>query len=142
LNLQKAQLKDHNINIETDLESIKIKGYKNEFMQAILNIISNAKDAIEERRKEGDFEGIIKIKAYKKGKEVVIEIEDNGIGISDDIKERIFEPYFTTKEEGKGTGMGLYMVKEIIERMDGTIEAENINNGAKFIIRLKEKNGS
>jgi len=140
LNLQKAQLQNHNIKIKTHLENIKIKGYKNEFMQVILNIISNAKDAIEEKRKEGYFEGLIKIKAYQANNEIIIEIEDNGGGIPKEIKDRIFEPYFTTKEEGKGTGMGLYMVREIINRMNGSIEVENTNNGAKFIIKIRKKN--
>jgi len=140
LNLQRPQLRNHNIHIESDLESIKIKGFKNEFMQVILNIISNAKDAIEEKRnREGKFEGFIKIKTYKKESEIIIEIEDNGGKIPDDIKNRVFEPYFTTKEEGKGTGMGLYMTKKIIERMNGTIEIENIKGGAKFIIKIKGK---
>ena len=142
LNLQKAQLQNHNIKVETEIENIKIYGYKNEFMQAILNIISNAKDAIDERREKtgNNFEGLIKIKVYKKGNEAIIEIEDNGGGIPKEILSRVFEPYFTTKEEGKGTGMGLYMVKEIIERMNGKIEAVNTNEGAKFIIKIKEKN--
>jgi len=143
LNLQKSQLKNHHINIETKLENIRIIGYKNEFMQVILNIISNAKDAIEEKRgKKGYFTGIIKIKAYKKENEIIIEIEDNGRGISESIKDRIFEPYFTTKEEGKGTGIGLYMVKEIVTRMKGEITIENTEHGAKFIIQLRKKNGS
>ncbi|GAB6044842.1 hypothetical protein JCM11957_04400 [Caminibacter profundus] len=139
LNLQKAQLKNYNIEVLAELKPIKIKGYKNEFMQVILNIISNAKDAIEEKRKKiGNFQGKIKIKTRKDNDKIFIEIEDNGGGIPKEIKERIFEPYFTTKEEGKGTGMGLYMVKEIIERMNGKIEIENTSKGAKFIITLKD----
>jgi signal transduction histidine kinase len=143
LNLQKAQLKNHNIDVITKLEPIKIKGYKNEFMQIILNLISNAKDAIEEKRKEkGNFKGEIIITSKKENNNIIIEIEDNGGGIKNEIKERIFEPYFTTKEEGKGTGMGLYMVKEIVERMNGKIEVENTQKGAKFKIILKDNSGS
>ncbi|NPA10806.1 MAG: HAMP domain-containing protein [Epsilonproteobacteria bacterium] len=144
LNLQKAQLKNHNIHIITDLQSAKIKGYKNEFMQAILNLVSNAKDAIEEKRaKENkDFEGEIIIKSKKDGENVILTIEDNGGGIPQEVMDRIFEPYFTTKEEGKGTGMGLYMVKEIIERMNGKIKAENTDKGAKFTIILKAESES
>jgi len=141
LNLQKAQLKDHNIEVETNLEHAIINGYKNEFMQVILNIISNAKDAIDEKReKDKEFQGKIKIISKKIDNSVIIEIEDNGGGIPEEIKDRLFEPYFTTKEEGKGTGMGLYMVKEIIERMNGKIEATNTKDGAKFIITLKAEN--
>lgn len=140
ISLQSAQLKNHNIQIKTDIEDIMIKVYKNEFMQVILNLISNAKDAIEEKRKENYFEGIIQIKAKKDKNNIVISIKDNGQGISKNTMERIFEPYFTTKEEGKGTGMGLYMVKEIIERMGGEISVRNTDEGAEFIIILKDDN--
>jgi C4-dicarboxylate-specific signal transduction histidine kinase len=68
---------------------------------------------------------------------VVIIVEDNGGGIPENIMEKIFEPYFTTKEE-QGTGLGLYMSNEIIKRMGGKIEVENTSSGAKFIIRLKK----
>jgi len=135
LSLQKAQLQDHNIDVEVELDDINIIGFKNEFMQVILNLISNAKDAIEERReKEGDFKGKIYISVKKEDNGVIIKIKDNGGGIPKSVKERIFEPYFTTKDEGKGTGIGLYMVKEIVERMDGDIRFENIDDGVEFTI--------
>ncbi|WP_456488649.1 ATP-binding protein [Caminibacter pacificus] len=139
LHLQRAQLKNHDIEVIENLESAKIEGYKNELMQAILNIISNAKDAIDERRKKEKIKGIIKISTKKDGDNVIIEIEDNGGGIDLHYLDKIFEPYFTTKEEGKGTGMGLYMVKEIIERNGGKIEVANTKEGAKFKIILKAK---
>ena len=138
ITLQKPQLDNNNIKIITHLRPIKYEGYKNEFMQAILNIISNAKDAIIEKQKDG----IIKISNKKEGKNIVIEIEDNGGGIPKEVMDRIFEPYFTTKDEGKGTGMGLYMVKEIFDRMDADIKVSNTKNGAKFTIILKEDSGN
>ena len=134
IKLQKAQLSNHNIKIITNLESIKFKGYKNEFMQVILNLISNAKDAIVGKNREG----VIKISSKKEEDKIIIEIEDNGGGIPENLIDRIFEPYFTTKEEGKGTGMGLYMVREIIHRMNGKISVTNTKEGAKFTIILKE----
>jgi len=138
--LQKAQLQDYNISLETHLQSIKIKGYKNEFMQVILNLISNAKDAIiEKREKLGEFKGKIIISNEKNDERVIIKIKDNGGGIPKDIQERIFEPYFTTKDEGKGTGIGLYMVKEIIERMSGKIKIDNLENGVEFVIIFKNQ---
>jgi signal transduction histidine kinase len=135
INLQKAQLNNHNIEITTNLIDAYIKGYKNEFMQIILNLISNAKDAILERREKiGDFEGKIEVYNRVLDDKIIVGIKDNGGGIPDEIKERIFEPYFTTKEEGKGTGMGLYMVKEMVERMKGKIEFRNVDDGVEFII--------
>ena len=135
IELQKAQLKDHNISIHVDLDDVNIIGFKNEFMQVILNLISNAKDSIEEKReKDGDFEGHIYIELKRFNDKVTIKVKDNGGGISEELKDRIFEPYFTTKEEGKGTGIGLYMVKEIIERMEGKIEFKNTQEGVEFII--------
>ena len=133
LDMQKSQLEMHNIKLITDLKPIKIVGFKNEFKQVILNLISNAKDAIRKKNRKG----FIKISNYENSSEVVITIEDNGGGINEDIIEKIFEPYFTTKET-QGTGVGLYMSNEIIKRMGGEIEANNIENGAKFTIRLKK----
>ena len=111
-------------------------------MQVILNLISNAKDAIEERRKKEKIEGIIEVSNEIKNKEIIIKIKDNGGGIPNEVKDRIFEPYFTTKEEGKGTGMGLYMAKEIIERSNGEITFEVNPPYTTFIIKLKEDNES
>jgi signal transduction histidine kinase len=119
-----------------------VNGYVNEFKQVILNIVNNARDAIiESREKETtpDKTGYIhfKISRSKNGKNIIIKISDNGGGIPDDIKDRIFEPYFTTKEEGIGIGIGLYMSKMIIEKnMNGKLIAENIEKGAQFIIEL------
>ena len=108
-------------------------------MQVILNLISNARDILEERKVKNP---IIEISSFKKDGYVYVTIKDNAGGVPEEIKDRIFEPYFTTKEEGKGTGLGLYMSKEIIERMDGSIEVVNEKDGAKFIIKLKEADES
>jgi signal transduction histidine kinase len=133
LDIQKTQLNDHNIELIKNLKPIKVKEFKNEFKQVILNLISNAKDAIVKQNKKG----IIKISNYELNDEVVVIIEDNGGGIDDNIIDKIFEPYFTTKET-QGTGLGLYMSNEIIKRMGGKIEVKNTKYGAKFIIRLKK----
>lgn len=67
-----------------------------------------------------------------------VSVSDNGLGIEKEIAERIFEPYFSTKEEGKGTGVGLYMSKIIIEQnMRGRLYFENLNPGTKFIVELR-----
>ncbi|WP_419777465.1 ATP-binding protein [Malaciobacter marinus] len=117
---------------EFSKEDIEVYGYTNEFSQSILNILSNAKDALIEKKVE---DAKVKIRVYKDKNSAIVQIEDNAKGISEDIKDKIFEPYFTTKEEGKGTGIGLYMTKTIIENsMGGAIIVENTNLGACFTI--------
>lgn len=138
ISLQKDQLKNHNIELILNLQSIEIFGFRNEFIQVILNIISNARDAIDEKNIE---DGKIYIENKQVGDNLEITIQDNGGGIPQDIVDRIFEPYFTTKEQGKGTGMGLYMSKEILEHMQGKITCKNINSGVMFEIVMPINGG-
>ncbi len=117
----------HNIKINLNGTHLYIDGYKNEFQQAILNILSNAKDAI------GEEDGVIDIEISDKK----ITVHNSGKGIDKKILEKIFEPYFTTKSDKKGTGIGLYMTKAIIEdSMGGEIYATNEKNGITFTILL------
>ncbi len=141
LNLQKAQLEARDIDLETELEPVEIEGYKNDFMQVILNLVSNARDALLDRKKiDEDFKGKIYIRVKKEGDDVVVQVEDNGGGISEEIRDKIFNPYFTTKEEGKGTGLGLNMSKRIVEeKFGGILSVENGPKGAIFTIRFKGK---
>ena len=129
LEIVSAQLKNNNIEIILDGEDFEIDGYPSEFKQVILNLINNAKDAIFEKNIPN---GKIIITLKNKS----ISIEDNAGGIPENIKNRIFEPYFTTKENG--TGIGLYMSNQIINRMGREINFTNTKNGAKFIIRCKK----
>lgn len=117
-------------------KNLMVKGYKNEFMQTLLNIVNNAKEQIKEAREQKRIKrGIIAIKIYNVGKKVCIEIEDNGGGISLEQFPKIFEAYFTTKEQGHG--IGLYMSKLIIEdKMNGKIRVSNGKEGACFTITL------
>ena len=110
-----------------------VNGLQSEFQQVILNLINNVKDIlIEKEIKNPNIDITLKDKK--------IYIEDNGGGIPEDIIERIFEPYFTTKEQGKGIGMGLYMSKMIIEEnMGGKLSVENADDGAVFMIDLNEQ---
>ncbi|SFP54279.1 sensor histidine kinase [Hydrogenimonas thermophila] len=142
ISLQKAQLEARKIEIETILEDIEIKGYKNDLMQVLLNLISNARDAIMEKcKKVQNFSGKITVIAKKQDNEIVILVSDNAGGIPENILHRVFDPYFTTKEEGKGTGLGLHMARRIIEeKMGGTLSAYNDKNGAVFEIRIKGVN--
>jgi len=101
-----------------------------------LNILNNAKDVIKERNIKIENRKII-INLYKENGKSVVTIVDTGGGIPEDIIGRIFEPYFTTKGEKTGTGLGLYMSKTIIEdNMKGKLTVRNIKNGAEFRIEI------
>ena len=135
ISIFKVQLEAHNITIKYNRDSLVVNGFKSEFQQVILNIINNAKDAIIEKQEDKKIEGIINIRVNPNG---LITINDNGGGIPKEIIERVFEPYFTTKEDNKGTGVGLYMSKMIIEdNMNGTLSVENNEKGAIFKIELE-----
>ncbi len=112
-------------------ESLKIQSYQNEFEQVILNIITNAKDALLHDKVTSPR---IEINIYKEV-QIYVKICDNAKGIDATIIAKIFDPYFTTKEETEGTGIGLYMSKMIIEQnMDGKLEVQSSENGTCFII--------
>jgi signal transduction histidine kinase len=126
-----AALKDAKIEIDTDLQSAYIVGYKRELAQVVLNLITNAKDALINNNIK---EPTISISA----KDNIITIEDNAGGIDDKIQEQIFEPFFTTKEGG--TGLGLYMLKTIIqEHFDSKVEYKKVEDKSIFTIILKKE---
>ncbi|MGB5866557.1 MAG: cache domain-containing protein, partial [Arcobacteraceae bacterium] len=118
--LVSAELEHKNISIITNIQDIEIQSFQNDFIQVLINIINNAKDAL--LKKEG--ERLIFIESYFESKnQLVLTITDNAGGINDEILAKIFEPYFTTKYKSNGTGIGLYMVMEIIQKhMHGTIK--------------------
>ncbi|MDD2291544.1 MAG: HAMP domain-containing sensor histidine kinase [Aliarcobacter sp.] len=139
IDLVSSTFEHHNIKLEKDFEEEKIVilGFPNEFSQVVLNIISNAKDALIENKVENPK---VKIETKIEKDNVCISIKDNALGIKDEIINKIFEPYFTTKGEVQGTGIGLYMSKIIIEKnMNGEIYVENSHEGANFIIKLPLK---
>jgi signal transduction histidine kinase len=138
LNILNAQLQNHNISCTIEGAEYEYFGLGNEFKQVILNLINNAKDAIISSQEP---KGQIDITIDKQNSAIIITIEDNGGGIDEAIMGRIFEPYFTTKEEGQGVGLGLYISKMIIEEnMAGHLSVSNHNNGAQFKIELMENN--
>ena len=133
----KASFRVNSIQLELNLdETCNIEGFPNEYSQVILNLLNNAKDVLKERSIKIENKKII-INLYKKNGKSVVTISDTGGGIPDDIIGRIFEPYFTTKGEEKGTGLGLYMSKTIIEdNMKGKLTARNTGDGAEFKIEI------
>jgi len=138
IDLLRPQLKAHNITIELSDTDCEIFGYPNEFQQVALNLINNAKDAILDKQKENnELKGVITISGEKIDSDFVLSFLDNGTGIKEEILQKVFEPYFTTKFPQNGTGVGLYMAKEIIERhYYGSISVANKNDGAEFLIRI------
>ena len=137
LYMVRNQIESEGIKIEFNCEDTIITNYENELKQALLNILNNAKDALVLKKQNQSFDAIIKIDVKKEQNKLKIEISNNGDNIKDDIIDRIFEPYFTTKFETQGTGIGLYMTKSIIEtNMKGKIEVLNIKDGVKFTIAL------
>ena len=138
ITLLDASLDNHNIelNITKTEEDTITNSYKGEFSQVIVNLLSNAKDVLLHNNIKNPK---IDIEILKEENNIIIQIEDNGGGISPDIINRVFEPYFTTKEQGKGTGIGLYMSKMIIdENMNGKISVKNTDKGACFKIKIME----
>ncbi len=133
-----STLHNNNITFKTHYtDDISLVCLKNELSQVLLNIISNANDALMHNHID---EPEISITVDRKKDDAIIIIDDNAGGIPDNILERIFEPYFTTKEKDNGTGIGLYMSKTIIEEhMNGKLEASNTLSGASFKITLPIK---
>jgi signal transduction histidine kinase len=118
--------KDENIDIQVKCDDdVKVYGYANEFSQVILNFINNSRDNFKLKKIHEDKK--IEIVIEKKADDVVILFRDNGGGVEPSIIDRVFEPYFTTKHKATGTGIGLYMSKQIIEvQMGGEVSVSNI----------------
>lgn len=130
-----GSLKDLEITLETEIEGeLRIEGFPNEYAQVLLNILMNSRDAFLER---GIAQRRIKVRAFMEGGKSEVVISDNAGGIPEDIIGKIFDPYFTTKELGKGTGIGLFMSKTIIEKnMGGSLTVRNSGDGAEFRISV------
>ena len=113
-----------------------IECYPGQLNQVFMNILNNALQAMPEEKKDGE----ITIYTEEAENEVVVRIKDNGIGISDEIKDRIWEPFFTTKEVGVGTGLGMSITYGIIEKHGGKIDLySEIGKGTEFVITLPKK---
>ncbi|MBL0708964.1 MAG: cache domain-containing protein [Sulfurimonas sp.] len=108
--------------------------YKNEFMQVMLNLIKNAKDIVVDKKTKKPK---ITINTRSEEKKLLVEVCDNGGGVDEDIIDKIFEPYFSTKDKQSGTGLGLYMSKMIIEEhLEGKLSVSNTKDGACFKIEI------
>ena len=122
------------INKMNDIPNIEITTYKGELSQVIINIVNNAKDILVENNIK-DKQIIIDLQ--KDEINCYINIQDNAGGVPSNIIDKIFDPYFTTKHQSKGTGLGLYMSREIVSKsLTGDLYVNNNENGAVFTIRL------
>ncbi|MDO5045375.1 PAS domain-containing sensor histidine kinase [Campylobacter sp.] len=117
------------LNLEDEAE---ILGFHSQLAQAVIILLSNSKDAMKD--KEGDK--FVTISIDIEDKFVIIKVLDSGGGIKDEIMDKIFEPYFTTKHPSTGTGIGLYMLKTIVENMNGIVSVQNTRLGVCFEMRL------
>ena len=139
--LLSSQMQKQEIEVIRNIKDVSIESYERELLQVLLNILNNAKDALEDCH--GDK--YIFIDIYEEENIAYIKIYDNAGGVKKDALSRIFEPHFTTKNHKKGTGLGLYMSKVIVEKhMSGELLVSNINfeyeskkyTGAMFTIKI------
>ncbi|MGB5867945.1 MAG: PAS domain-containing sensor histidine kinase [Arcobacteraceae bacterium] len=142
LNIVNSKFKNRNIIITKNIESIKITEYKSELVQVIMNLLNNARDVLETKDVDDRF---VFIGVYTENNYAKITIKDSGGGVDNKIIDKLFEPYFTTKHQSQGTGIGLYMSEEIIRKhMNGTITVKNTRftqnqkeyTGAEFMISI------
>ncbi|MEA3289740.1 MAG: HAMP domain-containing sensor histidine kinase [Campylobacterota bacterium] len=123
------------INNTSSIEPIELTMVSGELSQVLINILNNAKDAIQLSDTIKDH--WIKLDLEKTSDHTIITIEDNAGGIPEDVLPKIFEPYFTTKHKSQGTGLGLHMsYKIVVESLKGKLYVQNTKNGAKFFIEL------
>ena len=139
--LTNAQFKNREIIFIKNIENFNLYGFENEFIQVLINLLNNAKDALENKENPK----LIFISTYKNEDIATIKIADNAGGIDEKIIDKVCEPYFTTKHQSKGTGIGLYMTEEIIiKHMHGNLLIKNIDinyedksyKGAEITIEL------
>jgi len=136
VSLVEGSLKMHDITVEViSTDDPQINGRPNEFGQVLINILMNAKDAFVEQEKGGARK--ITIRSWTEQGRTVVTITDNAGGIREEILDKIFDAYFTTKPLGQGTGVGLFMSNAIIEKsMGGRLSVRNVEGGAEFRIEI------
>jgi signal transduction histidine kinase len=152
LSMVHTQIQNNSIQVRFNKKNltslpVTIVGFPNEFKQVLLNIINNGIYAIKKKIEKGNLEEgkgeiIVEVELESAeeegaGLQLVIKVSNNGLPIPEQVLGRIFEPFYTTREDIKGKGVGLYMAKIIIERnMGGKIDARNIKGRVVFIIRF------
>ena len=131
----------HQINIQLNLEKnlSKIIFSEIQFQQILINLIDNAVNSLDKEKKSGKK---IEIKSFENDEKIIIQISDNGSGIEKDYLEKIFDPFFTTNPKEESSGMGLYIVYNILSSYNAIIKASNqLPQGAVFTIELNKEKG-
>jgi signal transduction histidine kinase len=121
----KAREKSAGLSLEMEDDLPQVNGFAGELNQVWVNLIANALDAVEEG-------GSVDVRAGVEGASVVVQVIDDGPGIPDDVREHIFEPFFSTKEVGSGMGLGLDIVLRLIQRNNGEIEVDSKPGHTEF----------
>jgi signal transduction histidine kinase len=125
----KARTKSVAVAVEAEPGLPRVRGFAGELNQIWANLIDNALDAVPDS-------GRIEVLANRDGEHVVVRVVDNGSGIPAKIRERIFDPFFTTKPPGKGTGLGLDIVRRLVRHNDGEIEVDSQAGHTEFRVML------
>jgi len=138
LELSQSIINSKNIQIKfPKIQKIQYELIPSEFKHILLNLINNAKDAFIENNIETRE---IHFRLYENDTDIKIEVQDNAGGIPQNIMHSLFDAHTSTKKDSGGTGIGLYMSRQIVEKMNGTIYAKNTDDGAIFTIVLPKKN--
>lgn len=143
-NLLKKDLKENMIEFENNVDdNLTLRAYHDELIQIALNVMMNSKDAILEKRKvfeEKNKTGSIKVYSVQEDEFFLLKFEDTGIGMTDEIKNKLFKEKFTTKEIGKGTGVGTGVIKERVNKYGGEIEViSEYGKGTTFVFKFSRK---
>ena len=137
----KAFNSDYKTDLATNLHPVMIN--KQEIARVLLNIINNAFQAVHEKSKkltDGSYNPLVTVKTEKEKDTVKITVSDNGMGIPETIKDKIFQPFFTTKPTGQGTGLGLSLSYDIVKAHGGTITLKSLNSPIARDIQIKDVN--
>jgi signal transduction histidine kinase len=125
----KARGKSVALMVDAPADLPRVRGFGGELNQVWANLIDNALDAV----KDG---GKVRVTARVEGKKIVVRVTDDGSGIPPEVKSRIFDPFFTTKPVGQGTGLGLDIVRRLVDRNDGSIEVASEPGRTEFRVML------
>jgi signal transduction histidine kinase len=137
----RAKDKMFNAKLETDfdLKLEKIDIIPQDVGRVVLNLITNAFYAVDEKKKAGaeNYEPTVTVSTKKEGNKLEIKVADNGNGIPEEVKDKIFQPFFTTKPTGEGTGLGLSLSYDIVKAHGGELKVETRENeGTEFLIQM------